>query len=241
MSMTSSKSVGSEESNNGGRSTGGGRGGGVPCGACKFLRRKCLPECIFAPYFDREQGAKHFAAVHKVFGASNVSKLLLKIPSNHRPDAVMTICCEAQARLRDPIYGCFSHMFTLQQQVTTLKNEISYLQAQLVELPQPLPPLQQVAMAAAMPATFDLSTLFDSMAQSPWTMMQQRAMDPQYQYVSGGTSASGSGGTGSGGGDNSNLHALASELMPSHGPAPVAPGVDANANANDASPSHPHH
>ncbi|KAL6004792.1 hypothetical protein ACLOJK_005348 [Asimina triloba] len=87
-----------------------------PCGACKFLRRKCVSDCIFAPYFDSEQGAAHFGAVHKVFGASNVSKLLHRIPANKRLDAVVTICYEAQARLRDPVYGCVSHIFALQQQ-----------------------------------------------------------------------------------------------------------------------------
>jgi LOB domain-containing protein 18 len=96
---------------------GGGGGAGGPCGACKFLRRKCVSGCIFAPYFDSEQGAAHFAAVHKVFGASNVSKLLLQIPPHKRLDAVVTICYEAQARLRDPVYGCVAHIFALQQQV----------------------------------------------------------------------------------------------------------------------------
>jgi hypothetical protein len=81
-----------------------------------------VPGCIFAPYFDSEQGAAHFAAVHKVFGASNVSKLLLHIPAHKRPDAVVTICYEAQARLRDPVYGCVAHIFALQQQV----NYISF-------------------------------------------------------------------------------------------------------------------
>ncbi|XP_021748510.1 LOB domain-containing protein 18-like [Chenopodium quinoa] len=100
----------------GGGSGGGGSGGGGPCGACKFLRRKCVVGCIFAPYFDSEQGAAHFAAVHKVFGASNVSKLLLHIPVHKRLDAVVTICYEAQARLRDPVYGCVAHIFALQQQ-----------------------------------------------------------------------------------------------------------------------------
>jgi len=100
-----------------GSGSGGSGGGGGPCGACKFLRRKCVSGCIFAPYFDSEQGAAHFAAVHKVFGASNVSKLLLQIPAHKRLDAVVTICYEAQARLRDPIYGCVSHIFALQQQV----------------------------------------------------------------------------------------------------------------------------
>lgn len=108
----------------GGRSSGSGGtsggGGGGPCGACKFLRRKCVPGCIFAPYFDSEQGSAYFAAVHKVFGASNVSKLLLHIPVHRRSDAVVTICYEAQARIRDPIYGCVAHIFALQQQVINL-------------------------------------------------------------------------------------------------------------------------
>lgn len=103
-----------------GSSSGSGSGGGGPCGACKFLRRKCVPGCIFAPYFDSEQGAAHFAAVHKVFGASNVSKLLLHIPVHKRLDAVVTLCYEAQARLRDPVYGCVAHIFALQQQVRAL-------------------------------------------------------------------------------------------------------------------------
>ncbi|GFQ04742.1 LOB domain-containing protein 18 [Phtheirospermum japonicum] len=60
---------------------------------------------------------EHFAAVHKVFGANNVSKLLLHIPPSKGLDAVVTIFYKAQARLRDPIYGCVAHIFALQQQV----------------------------------------------------------------------------------------------------------------------------
>ena len=89
----------------------------APCGACKFLRRKCISGCIFAPHFGSDQGAARFAAVHKVFGASNVSKLLLHIPVGRRHDAVVTICYEAQARLADPVYGCVSTILALQQQV----------------------------------------------------------------------------------------------------------------------------
>lgn len=92
-------------------------GSGSPCGACKFLRRKCVKGCVFAPYFCHEQGATHFAAIHKVFGASNVSKLLAHLPVSDRCEAAVTISYEAQARLQDPIYGCVSHIFALQQQV----------------------------------------------------------------------------------------------------------------------------
>ena len=92
-------------------------GFGSPCGACKFLRRKCVRGCVFAPYFCHEQGAAHFAAIHKVFGASNVSKLLMHLPVADRCEAAVTISYEAQARLQDPVYGCVSQIFALQQQV----------------------------------------------------------------------------------------------------------------------------
>ncbi|CAO2818807.1 unnamed protein product [Amaranthus hypochondriacus] len=102
-------------------------GSGSPCGACKFLRRKCVRGCVFAPYFCHEQGATHFAAIHKVFGASNVSKLLGHLPVSDRSEAALTISYEAQARLHDPIYGCVSHIFALQQQVVNLQAQLAAL------------------------------------------------------------------------------------------------------------------
>ncbi|CAN8254292.1 unnamed protein product [Cochlearia groenlandica] len=106
---------------------------GSPCGACKFLRRKCAKGCVFAPYFCHEQGASHFAAIHKVFGASNASKLLSNLPTNDRCEAAITISYEAQARLQDPIYGCVSHIFALQQQVVNLQAQLEILKQQATQ------------------------------------------------------------------------------------------------------------
>ncbi|XP_052203035.1 LOB domain-containing protein 6-like [Diospyros lotus] len=50
------------------------------CGACKFLRRKCIQGCVFAPHFNHEQGPISFAAIHTIFGARNTSKLLAHLP-----------------------------------------------------------------------------------------------------------------------------------------------------------------
>ncbi|KAH6797917.1 lateral organ boundaries-domain 29 [Perilla frutescens var. hirtella] len=108
-------------------------GSGSPCGACKFLRRKCVNGCVFAPYFCHEQGATHFAAIHKVFGASNVSKLLSHLPVSHRCEAAVTISYEAQARVQDPIYGCVSHIFALQQQVVNLQAQLASLKEQVAQ------------------------------------------------------------------------------------------------------------
>ncbi|XP_020259516.1 LOB domain-containing protein 29-like [Asparagus officinalis] len=113
-------------------------GFGSPCGACKFLRRKCVQGCVFAPYFCHEQGAAHFAAIHKVFGASNASKLLSHLPASDRLEAALTISYEAQARLQDPIYGCVSHIFALQQQVVNLQAQLASLKAQTAQNSQVL-------------------------------------------------------------------------------------------------------
>ncbi|XP_061371681.1 LOB domain-containing protein 20-like [Gastrolobium bilobum] len=104
----------------------------APCGACKFLRRKCIEGCIFAPYFSSDQGAAKFAAVHKVFGASNVSKLLLSVPVNHRHEAAETISYEAQERLSDPVYGCVSTIIALQQQVASLQAEVTMMRTHVI-------------------------------------------------------------------------------------------------------------
>ncbi|XP_023733467.1 LOB domain-containing protein 29 [Lactuca sativa] len=108
-------------------------GSGSPCGACKFLRRKCVRGCVFAPYFCHEQGAAHFAAIHRVFGASNVSKLLAHLPVSGRCEAAITIAYEAQARVQDPIYGCVSHIFALQQQVVSLQSQLAFLKEQAAQ------------------------------------------------------------------------------------------------------------
>ncbi|KAK9274174.1 hypothetical protein L1049_018988 [Liquidambar formosana] len=123
-----------------------GNNGSGPYSACKFLRRKCVKGCIFGPYFDSDQGTAHFAAVHKVFGASNASKLLLHLPPHKRLDAVVTLCYEALAGVRDPVYGCVAHIFALQQQVVNMQAELAYIQARLStlqRLPLPLPPPPQ--------------------------------------------------------------------------------------------------
>ncbi|XAR71998.1 hypothetical protein NMG60_11018478 [Bertholletia excelsa] len=108
--------------------------GGSSCGACKFLRRRCTNECVFAPYFSYDEAVSHFAAVHKVFGASNVAKLLSHLPVTNRREAAVTISYEALARTYDPVYGCVAHIFALQQQVQSLQEEIESLENQMASL-----------------------------------------------------------------------------------------------------------
>ncbi|CAM8921890.1 unnamed protein product [Rhodiola kirilowii] len=101
-----------------------------PCAACKFQRRKCTPECIFAPYFPPENPQK-FINVHKVFGGSNVSKILSDINPAQREDAAKSLAYEAEARLRDPIYGCVGFISYLQQKLKQIHVDLENAKKEL--------------------------------------------------------------------------------------------------------------
>ncbi|XVF56356.1 hypothetical protein PTKIN_Ptkin06aG0113500 [Pterospermum kingtungense] len=101
-----------------------------PCAACKFLRRKCQPECVFAPYFPPDQPQK-FVNVHKVFGASNITKLLNELHPSQREDAVNSLAYEADMRLRDPVYGCVGVISILQHQLRQLQMDLTCAKSEL--------------------------------------------------------------------------------------------------------------
>ncbi|XP_009800767.1 LOB domain-containing protein 15-like isoform X2 [Nicotiana tabacum] len=159
----------------------------TPCAACKLLRRRCAEECPFSPYFSPHEPQK-FAAVHKVFGASNVSKLLLEVPVGQRADAANSLVYEANVRLRDPVYGCMGAISTLQQQLQTLQAELNAIRSEILrykyreaansliasistsvadQLPQapptpppPPPPLPSVVVVSSSSSTSSVSSLY---------------------------------------------------------------------------------
>ncbi|KAF4363066.1 hypothetical protein F8388_013430 [Cannabis sativa] len=123
-----------------------------PCAACKFLRRKCTLECVFAPYFPPDQPQK-FACVHKVYGASNVAKILNELAVAHREEAVVSLAYEAQARIRDPVYGCVGFISVLHNRLKQVQTELhsarkeleAYIGPQAMMIPSyslsPMPPM----------------------------------------------------------------------------------------------------
>ncbi|XP_059626431.1 LOB domain-containing protein 12-like [Cornus florida] len=106
-------------------------GGSSPCASCKLLRRRCAKDCIFAPFF-RPDDPHKFAIVHKVFGASNISKMLQELPVHQRADAVSSLVYEANARVRDPVYGCVGAISYLQNQVSDLQMQLAVAQAEIL-------------------------------------------------------------------------------------------------------------
>ncbi|XP_019430270.1 PREDICTED: LOB domain-containing protein 1-like isoform X2 [Lupinus angustifolius] len=104
-----------------------------PCAACKILRRRCVEKCVLAPYFPPNDPIK-FTIAHRVFGASNIIKFLQELPESQRADAVSSMVYEANARIRDPVYGCAGAICQLQKQVSELQVQLAKAQAELVNM-----------------------------------------------------------------------------------------------------------
>ncbi|KAI3461680.1 hypothetical protein Pfo_018343 [Paulownia fortunei] len=150
-------------------------GGSSPCASCKLLRRRCAKDCIFAPYFPPDDPHK-FAIVHKVFGASNVSKMLQELPVHQRADAVSSLVYEANARMRDPVYGCVGAISYLQNQVSQLQMQLAVAQAEIlcIQMQQEQPALPPQDDKSLLLATNNFNNLqhYLSFASTSTNVMQ---------------------------------------------------------------------
>ncbi|XP_074566979.1 LOB domain-containing protein 10-like [Curcuma longa] len=92
------------------------------CAACNHMRRKCPPNCIFAPYFPTTSPS--FDYVYRVYGCSNVGKILQSLPIEQRKMAAESLAFEAEARIRDPVLGCVGYIYLLQQHLAQIDRDI---------------------------------------------------------------------------------------------------------------------
>ncbi|CAJ2653504.1 unnamed protein product [Trifolium pratense] len=153
----------------------------TPCAACKLLRRRCAQECPFSPYFSPHEPQK-FASVHKVFGASNVSKLLMEVPENQRADAANSLVYEANVRLRDPVYGCMGAISSLQQQIQSLLGELNVIREEIHKYKlmeaNMIPSSEDVSIASStLPSTTSLPML-------PSSIYTQQTNPTNYSSIS---------------------------------------------------------
>ncbi|XP_016480967.1 LOB domain-containing protein 1-like [Nicotiana tabacum] len=105
----------------------------TPCAACKILRRRCIDKCVLAPYFPPTEPLK-FTNAHRVFGASNIIKSLQELGEDQRADAVNSMVYEANARIRDPVYGCAGAIWQLQKQISDLQAQLAKAQVEMLNV-----------------------------------------------------------------------------------------------------------
>ncbi|KAL5974109.1 hypothetical protein ACLOJK_030772 [Asimina triloba] len=86
-----------------------------------------------------------FACVHKIYGASNLTKMLQQhVPVHLRPQAANSLSFEAHVRVQDPVYGCVGIIHQLQHEIYMTQYELAKIQAHLaIYDAQMLPPTSQ--------------------------------------------------------------------------------------------------
>ncbi|KAL9687647.1 hypothetical protein QQ045_032054 [Rhodiola kirilowii] len=107
-------------------------GASQACAACKYQRRRCLPECQLAPYFPADQ-PKMFQNAHRLFGVSNILKILKLVKPNERSEAMRSIIYESEIRDKEPVLGCFGFIQQLRYRVQLFENELQATRFQLMQ------------------------------------------------------------------------------------------------------------
>ncbi|XP_074570467.1 protein ASYMMETRIC LEAVES 2-like [Curcuma longa] len=161
---------------------------GSPCAACKMQRRKCTPGCVFAPYFPPDQPSK-FESVHRVFGASNVAKLLGDLPPAQRERAAESLVYEACARLNDPVYGCVRYITFLHHALRQVQMELHEAKRQVAAafphllLQTPAPSFGMELGLAAASAEAPQQTHISTRHHHHQQMEQEMAMLRSYEQL----------------------------------------------------------
>ncbi|KAF5198441.1 Lob domain-containing protein [Thalictrum thalictroides] len=101
------------------------------CAACKYQRRKCQPDCTLAPYFPPSHQTQ-FHNVHKLFGVSNILKIIRNLNTQFEKDEAMrSLIQEANNRAADPVGGSHRIVSCLEQQFAFFKSELDLVNNQL--------------------------------------------------------------------------------------------------------------
>lgn len=108
-----------------------GSGSSQACASCKHQRKKCEETCELAPFFPASR-YREFQNAHKLFGISNIQKIINSVDPSQRKEAAESILIEGNIRSNDPVHGCLGV-------VRNLKSQIEYYEKELGAVNQQLP------------------------------------------------------------------------------------------------------
>ncbi|XP_031248339.1 LOB domain-containing protein 2 [Pistacia vera] len=92
------------------------------CAACKHQRKKCNEECKLAAYFPADR-SREFQAVHRVFGVSNVTKIVHSVDEEDRPKVVDSLIWEALWRQKNPVLGPYGEYKRICEELKLYKSQ----------------------------------------------------------------------------------------------------------------------
>ncbi|KAA8524293.1 hypothetical protein F0562_010716 [Nyssa sinensis] len=107
------------------------RNNGMPaCASCKHQRKKCNENCVLAPFFPAEK-SREFQAVHKLFGVSNVTKIVKNLKEEDRKRAIDSLAWEAICRQKDPVLGPYGEYRRVYDELKFYKSQSTLTQGRI--------------------------------------------------------------------------------------------------------------
>ncbi|GFP97551.1 LOB domain-containing protein 2 [Phtheirospermum japonicum] len=95
------------------------------CAACKYQRKKCAANCILRRHFPASN-TDGFAAVHKIFGVANVTKMMREANSPADQDEIAkSLYWEAAMWVQDPVRGPYGTHLRLQDEIRVLQEHVN--------------------------------------------------------------------------------------------------------------------
>lgn len=113
-------------------------GGGPPsqaCASCRHQRKRCDENCELAPYFPASR-YREFLNAHKLFGVSNIVKLINAVEPHQRKETAESILMEGNLRSMDPVHGCLGIVRNLKSQIEYCEKELQLVNEQLAYFQQ---------------------------------------------------------------------------------------------------------
>lgn len=107
--------------------TNSGNSGGAKqaCAACKHQRKKCSQDCLLAPFFPGDKPEK-FANAHRLFGVSNMLKILNSVKPDDREEAMTSITYESDIRAKHPVHGCLGVIRECQNEISRSLKDLAH-------------------------------------------------------------------------------------------------------------------
>ncbi|WJZ97784.1 hypothetical protein VitviT2T_016363 [Vitis vinifera] len=148
------------------------------CASCKHQRKRCDSTCELAPYFPASK-YREFQNAHKLFGVSNIQKILNAVEPEQRTAAAESLLLEGTFRREDPVYGSFGIVCKLESELDLCKQELYAVNRQLAyfkEREQLLQQKEQLEGILEVESSLSLNKIFSTQGSCRWL--------PNYRLVS---------------------------------------------------------
>lgn len=96
------------------------------CASCKHQRKRCDENCEMAPYFPSNR-LKEFRNAHRLFGVSNIQKIIASVEPHLRKDAAESILDEGNYRKFDPINGSLGVVHDLKSRIQFHEKQLNFV------------------------------------------------------------------------------------------------------------------